>query len=743
LILNLFGLAGFAQLTQNSFSGNITVFQATPGGIGDYTIQGTFNDQTGRSAAGDVSIGDVIWTPQGYQYRVVAVNSVAGTLLNLDVLDSDNVGNMQTGICAIMDLTPNFEYPVQVPNISGPLSAVIDNHFKNKVDNMLNIPIDTGLIATWNPDSNRIDWISAGVFGSDTLAFSLEFAGIGSMSTPIRLAQQGANANDVLAWNGSRYAPIDPLSITGDGWGANVVNINGTLTGNGTSGQPLGVNVGAIAISTDGITITGNGTVGDPLIASGDGNIYTQSGTLTADRSIGSNNQFTLDYGSLTSYGIFRAGGDEGISPQAGQIVAGNGEVLLNAYVDGTNTSGGRAYVWVDAEGAGGEVESYATNGLSGSSFRSTTFEQTVNDIELRVSNFSLTNAGSIVLSEAGGVEVGTSSVATFTIGTTYAGVNQNEVSFNDLRAAKTGIVYAGFGGDWSDLLDESLIPKAYAAQLISDSLSAFDDKWLATELPLGDVSINALINSFKVLNADSIEFKTQDEAGIIAQADNLYLEGTSVIFNGLQHAFNGAAFLGSGNQVLTVNNSGIVIPTKDLSSYVDNTWLADTLPNGPVIFGANNNPLIITGLGSFTLTEDGTNAQFSMDNDNIVLEAGSLFFKDDIVTAESLSGEFIPVMQGQTGEVIRYINTDTLKSQWVETSATIPIIGTYTVTFPVNIPQDKTELFITYDDSDVFGSYVISPGEYTITGVNQIFINNTGGFISQNTDRVYARWLE
>lgn len=77
------------------------------------------------------------------------------------------------------------------------------------------------------------------------------------------------------------------VAVSGGGGGSVVTN--GTLTGDGTGGDPLGINPGAVPIVTDGDTIAGNGTTGSPIHTNpGHIAIVTDGDTIVGNGTTGS-----------------------------------------------------------------------------------------------------------------------------------------------------------------------------------------------------------------------------------------------------------------------------------------------------------------------------------------------------------------------------------------------------------------------------------------------------------------------
>jgi len=135
----------------------------------------------------------------------------------------------------------------------------------------------------WVPGNDEGDnW------GSQAVWTGPELTGNGTLGSPIRLDQQGATPGEVLKWNGTAWVP--DADGGGDNWGTQTATVGATLTGNGTAGNPLNIaqqgasvgqvlqwngstwtpasfsgdNWGAQTAVTTG-SLTGNGTAGNPI----------------------------------------------------------------------------------------------------------------------------------------------------------------------------------------------------------------------------------------------------------------------------------------------------------------------------------------------------------------------------------------------------------------------------------------------------------------------------------------------
>lgn len=78
-------------------------------------------------------------------------------------------------------------------------------------------------------------------WGTQTVVGSQRFSGNGTNASPLELAQQGASNGQVLKWNGSAWAPGADLGASGDNWGTQTVETTAVLSGEGTPSSPLNI----------------------------------------------------------------------------------------------------------------------------------------------------------------------------------------------------------------------------------------------------------------------------------------------------------------------------------------------------------------------------------------------------------------------------------------------------------------------------------------------------------------------
>jgi trimeric autotransporter adhesin len=85
-------------------------------------------------------------------------------------------------------------------------------------------------------------------WGNQSVQTNGSLLGNGTNSNPLQIAPQGANTGQVLKWNGTQWIPQDDISATGTN-GGTVTNIN---TGNGLTGGPISTS-GTIGLANTGV----------------------------------------------------------------------------------------------------------------------------------------------------------------------------------------------------------------------------------------------------------------------------------------------------------------------------------------------------------------------------------------------------------------------------------------------------------------------------------------------------------
>lgn len=166
---------------------------------------------------------------------------------------------------------------------------------------------------------------------------------LGGTLNPSKLQGAGAVSGQVLKWNGTSWIPdVDNSGGSGgsDNWGTQTVVANSTLSGNGTSGNPLKI---AQQGASSGQILKWNGTTWAPA------NDSTSGGSYTGGTGI------IISGGAINS--TWTASGNDIISNNSGNVgISGNlgidGTAPDNTYVIKSSGSGNREML-LDATGSG------------------------------------------------------------------------------------------------------------------------------------------------------------------------------------------------------------------------------------------------------------------------------------------------------------------------------------------------------------------------------------------------------
>ncbi|MEO0900244.1 MAG: hypothetical protein AAFY71_27795, partial [Bacteroidota bacterium] len=180
----------------------------------------------------------------------------------------------------------------------------------NKIEVSSSLPLDSGYVLKWNPDSlwwePRPDNVASGG-GAGSVNVANRLKGDGTIANPLDLAKNGASLDQVLKWDGAAWSPADEEQYTIDLLSGSVLVLQ--KDGNTVNAIPLpgGNNFTAgagIDITGNIITNTGDTNAADDITdtdqAGGD-----VSGTFT-NISVNRIEGFDVDLSTLTDNSILR-----------------------------------------------------------------------------------------------------------------------------------------------------------------------------------------------------------------------------------------------------------------------------------------------------------------------------------------------------------------------------------------------------------------------------------------------------
>ena len=164
-------------------------------------------------------------------------------------------------------------------------------------------------------------------WGTQSAATNSTLTGNGTSGSPLGIAQQGATNSQVLQWNGTAWAPATITGGVGDNWGTQSVVTNSTLTGTGVTGNSLGL---AQQGATNGQVLKWNGASWAPA-----SDLDNDAQTLSingSNLSISNGNTVVLPTGTTYTQGT-------GISI-AGNVISNTGDLSTSNELQTLSISG-------------------------------------------------------------------------------------------------------------------------------------------------------------------------------------------------------------------------------------------------------------------------------------------------------------------------------------------------------------------------------------------------------------------
>jgi hypothetical protein len=192
-------------------------------------------DQTGAfSVLGGTGINV---TPSGNTY---IVSNTGDPDPNDDITVNSVANGDVTGPFSDLQLKPNVVGNTELQaNAVGTTNLINGAVTGAKISNM---SAGTGQVLKWNgttwaPANDEVSTPGAGDnWGTQVVISGPTLSGNGTVASPLNLAHQGAATGEVLKWNGTSWAPA---ADGGDNWGTQIAKTNLTLSGDGTTGNPL------------------------------------------------------------------------------------------------------------------------------------------------------------------------------------------------------------------------------------------------------------------------------------------------------------------------------------------------------------------------------------------------------------------------------------------------------------------------------------------------------------------------
>ena len=215
-------------------------------------------------------------------YGVTSINAMTGAIpfnaglgLSVAAAAGQVTYSLSASLNDLTDVNTTGVADGQVIKWSAALSQWVPaNDSVDDADNVVGNEYNTSL--SFNDGTNTLSLTDGGGTLTATINNEADDLSDNSINDLSDVDTTGAVNGQVLTWNGSAWVPQD---VPGDDWGTQVVQTAATLTGDGTSANPLDIAAGAITSShiQDG-TIT-SADIQDGTITGTD----IQDGTITTD----------------------------------------------------------------------------------------------------------------------------------------------------------------------------------------------------------------------------------------------------------------------------------------------------------------------------------------------------------------------------------------------------------------------------------------------------------------------------
>ncbi len=176
-----------AQTVDSLWQGWLSPFVQTGGTAPNFNFQGLFNSNTGF-AGSQISQAQhprliVFSSNQCYELPIDTITAAGSIIAGRAVDPSGQLSALPSGMAAIY-------HPSSVHRV-GPFIAGLSSSLQGCLQTFTNLKIDSLQSANVTTDAT--------------------LSGNGTSGTPLKIAQQGATANQVLKWNGSTWLPDNDI----------------------------------------------------------------------------------------------------------------------------------------------------------------------------------------------------------------------------------------------------------------------------------------------------------------------------------------------------------------------------------------------------------------------------------------------------------------------------------------------------------------------------------------------------
>lgn len=234
--------------TDTSFNGDGTT--ATPLSLADAAITSSKIAAMGATNGQVLKFDGNNWLPGDDNEGVVGVTYTAGDGINIST--NGEISSVLGTDIDTSELQDAAVTTVKITDDAITTSKLIDGAITSP--KIADMGATSGQVlkfdgANWLPSDEA--FATSDNWGSQVAVTDVSLIGDGTAINPLgladaavtseKLAQMGATEDQVLKWNGTNWGPSDEAVAIGDDWGAQVIETDATLNGQGTAGSLLSI----------------------------------------------------------------------------------------------------------------------------------------------------------------------------------------------------------------------------------------------------------------------------------------------------------------------------------------------------------------------------------------------------------------------------------------------------------------------------------------------------------------------